>query len=133
MNPIITDKKYVLGTIGNALTDLTINQKSIYKSREIAKLPISDFSLRGISVSFIAKPQFLKNTLVVSVSAKRGLTNLRVDNPLVFVNPPIMVWDGTYHQEFNKEFNVTLNIMNYVENATQALQEIITQTIEGQN
>jgi hypothetical protein len=71
------------------------------------------FSHRGITVEFIGPIQIAEDKLIVSVAAKRGENQIPIDNPLIYVNPPVITGDS----EFNPK---------------EALKEIIVQTVESQ-
>ena len=51
-----------------------------------------------------------------------------VDNPLYYMNPPIMVPDGTFETKID-EFGKETQVANFVENPEEALRQIVLETI----
>lgn len=133
MTRTITTKKYEVKEIGTALANLKPHEKHQLKAHALSQTNLGDFSLRGVDVAILTPPIVNESLLTVSVKARKNNQPLIVDNPLIFHNPPIMVHDGTYHEQFLPEFNTTVQKQNYVEDPLKAFQEIIVQAIELQN
>lgn len=133
MDKTYTAKRYDLGAIGNQIKDLDNQTKAIIKATALSGKNLGTFTLRGITITILKQPVLVGGMVRVDVSAIRNGQPLYVDNPLYFLNPPIMIWDGTYYQEYNQEFDITLDKMNFVEDLAGSLKELIVQTIESQN
>lgn len=92
----------------------------------------SSHTYKGINFTFLSEPIIDGAKLVVNIQAVKNGKNLFVDNPLIFINPPIKVPDGTYHIEQNLEGN-DIEVDNFKEDPAEALKEVIYQVVKTQN
>lgn len=67
--------------------------------------------------------------LSVVASARRDGVPLEVDNPLLYVNPPICVPDGTFEIVVDTVIGDQLQMPNYIESPDDALEVIVFDTI----
>ncbi len=130
MPKIYKAKRFGGKRISNLIKDLPVHKRGEIKAQEMAKVDLQDFSLNGVEVKILEAPQEVNGCLSVSVSAKRGGVDLKVDNPIYFQNPPIMVHNGTFYQEYDPIAGGVVDKKNFVEDPEQALKEIIVQTLE---
>lgn len=133
MNKTYAPKRYELKTVGNFIQDKSVEEKQQIKARELAKVNLpKDFTYKGISIHVIYGPVESQGKLYIAVEASSEGKKLFIDNPLIYLNPPIMVHDGTYHKRLNSN-NELEDFPNYVEDLETALKQIIIQTVEVLN
>lgn len=106
------------------------------KERKKAELlrdhkPEDSFNYKGVDITITSPPVVVGDRLEVSVSATRNGKVIPIDNPLIFINPPIKVPDGTVHIEQNID-GVDIEVDNYKEDPQEALKEIVYQVIQLQ-
>lgn len=109
--------------IADLLTNKTPAERHAIKCTELAKLTGETFTKGRFALTIEAGPRVRDGVLEVLVSVTRDGVRLPIDGHLRFVNPPIMVPDGTFRNETQrgKEYQVP----NFVENPRAALREMI--------
>lgn len=129
MDKVYTDEKvYEIGEIGNLIKDKKAKERALIKAEELSKIKLSDFSRDDYDIKIVSQPKLSGNLLEISVIATKDKKKIEIDNPLQFLNPPIMVPDGTYHKEII--FDRETDIHNFREDPEEALHQIIVQTIK---
>lgn len=83
------------------------------------------FQYQGVQITILDGPKLAGDLVAVTVSARQGRTLLPVDNPYLFVNPPILVPDGTYREVVDPATEQVYQVPNHKENLTAALQAMI--------
>jgi len=54
---------------------------------------------------------------------------LPLDNPYLFVNPPILVPDGTFHDEIDPDTNLVYPVANFTEGADLSFQTMVSEAV----
>jgi hypothetical protein len=105
-----------------------VSKDSVFRKKAETILANKDdsFLYKGIDVT-ISDVSIDGNKLTLTATATKDGENLSVDNPLIFINPPLKVPDGTVHIESGREID------NFVYDPKTALKEIVYQVIESQN
>jgi hypothetical protein len=119
-------------TISQSLASKTPAEITQAKADLLAKVPLTQFDLRGYSV-IIKELTTEKNMLKVWVEATKDGKPIFVDNPLYYLNPPYKVPDGTFTtaQVRDRSGKTTeRQVANFKEDPEEALKEIIVQTLE---
>jgi len=110
------------------------DNRQFLKSKRLSAIKIKkffkkegEFNKRGFDIK-ILKLNIKGEDLSVTIEAYKDGEKLTIDNPYIYVNPPVKVFTGKYHKELleGKEIDVE----NFEYNPEEALMEIITQTIE---
>src|SRR3990167_2883278 len=131
MDKIYTPKKYELKESGNLIKDKSSKEGAEIKAKELAKVILPrNFNYKGYDIEVIEQPHWIirkDNTLlVVKISASKNGNLLNVeDGVFEYVNPPIMVSDGTFYKGYNDLIKEEVAYANFVEEPEQALKEII--------
>lgn len=126
--------KYELKTIGNLIKGLPALQKRDIKARELAKISLPQkFTHNNYDIEIVKPPYTVPAPaglkLVVHVKASQNGQDLNVgDGIFEYINPPILVHDGTYHKALNP-MGIEVDARNLVENPMLALKEIIAETV----
>lgn len=102
-------------------------QKNDIKIKEHIKSNVKKFNRKSFDIDIIELSQEGYRLKVV-VDAKKNGRLLMVDNPLYFINPPIMVPDGTKSTVID-EFGNSHDRDNFKEDLDEALQEIIVECL----
>jgi hypothetical protein len=84
------------------------------------------FSYKGIDIA-LSDVSLVGNKLTLTATATKDGKDLFIDNPLIFINPPLKVPDGTVHVVDGREVD------NFVYDPKTALKEIVYQVITAQN
>lgn len=121
--------RYELKTIGLQLVQLPEVERSLFKAQELAKITLTNFTQGIYDVEILEQPKEKNGYLFISVKAKKSNVDMVINNPLIFKNPPIMVPDGTVHQEFRASIGAMIDVDNYVEDPVEALKQIIVDTL----
>jgi len=95
------------------------------------KIELKGKSLHEIEVEIVSVSREKVNGVdllkVIAKAWKDGI-EVFVDNPLYYMNPPIMVPDGTFETKID-EFGKEMQVVNFVENPEEALRQIVLETI----
>jgi hypothetical protein len=127
-----TDKKERKeGEIAQLLKNVDASQRSKEKAKAFEKIKNISFEREGFTVTILKKPVERRGTLIVEVMAMKNGNLVNVSNPLIFVNPPIMVPDGTYHKEYIASIDKEIDVANFKEDAEQALELIIVDVLKA--
>lgn len=131
---IFSNKRYELKKIGNLIKDKPAKERSEIKVKELAKIKLpKKFIHNGYNIEIVEQPYWtLRNgntLLIIIIRASQNGQPLNVDDGVFeYINPPIMVPDGTYHKEVTDR-GVEFDSHNLVEDPELALKEIICETI----
>jgi hypothetical protein len=127
-----TDKKERKeGEIAQLLKNVDASQRSKEKAKAFEKIKNISFEREGFTVTILKKPVERRGTLIVEVMAMKNGNLVNVSNPLIFVNPPIMVPDGTYHKEYIASIDKEIDVANFKEDAEEALELIIVDVLKA--
>lgn len=115
------------GPVERALGAAAPNRRAHLKAMALVvaaeKLPRT-FAYGDLEITIVEGPTMAAEGLLrVSVSATRAGVPVHVDNPYLFLNPPVTVPDGTWRSEGDQDFT------NFREDATEALKAIIGQAV----
>ena len=102
-------------------------EKHKIKSEDLALTNVSSFTKSGVQYTILDKTE-INGVLEMNVTARRGNSDIEIDNPLRFVNPPIMVPDGTTRTETNS-FGEDVTVPNFVEDLEKVIEEIVVEAI----
>jgi hypothetical protein len=102
-----------LKRVGLLIQDKLPHEKSLIKAQEMAKTQVRHFTLDEYTVTILGQPREENGLLAVDVNATRNGQHVKVDNPLYFKNPPILVEEGD----------------DFVEDIDRAFQQIIVNTL----
>ena len=98
-----------------------------HKAQELSKVKLpKTFTYADTDITIEEGPRLHPNGVWVEVvvSAKRGGSDLVLDNPYQFENPPILRRLDTVHYEFDADLDV-IPVGNTVEDLAGALMDII--------
>lgn len=113
--------------VKDLIKDKPANERNDIKIKELIKSQVKNFSKKGFDIEILELGQET-NRLKVIVKAKKDGVELFVDNPLYFLNPPIMVPDGTKRTEIDEHGNL-IELDNFKEDLDEALQEMIAECL----
>lgn len=84
-----------------------------------------EFTVDGVTVTLRERPSVNKSGQLEMwiLSAVRDGVALPLGNPYLFVNPPLKLHDGTFHQEAGED------IPNWAEDAGASLQRIVVDVV----
>ncbi len=125
-----------------AVDEASIKERHVIKGRAMEghHNKDDDFVLSGVRVVFLSAPIFEEaySRLKVEVEAYDDVNGvpLLVNNPYYFVNPPILVPDGTFYEQLvptKKDMNHKILMPNVKEDPKLALETIIVQAIKEYN
>lgn len=115
--------------VSDLLKGKTGLEKSLIKSQELGKLKnVKPYSRHGFDIEILEIGTEI-GLLKVIVRAKKNGQYVFVDNPFYFVNPPILVPDGTKKTIVNRVGQV-VQVDNFKEDLVEALKEIVAQTLK---
>lgn len=114
-------------TLQNILKNKSSAEKNDIKIKELIKSKVKTFNRKGFDIEILELSQE-DNRLKVIVKAKKDGVELFVDNPLYFLNPPILVPDGTKRIVYDEDSN-PIQVDNLKEDLDEVLQEIIAECL----
>lgn len=120
---------YIYGTFTTQMSGMTAVQKHQFKANTLSSfidknLPFT-FVRRTITVT-VTQVKVLGEQLILTVNAAKTGNWIFVNNPLVFINPPLLAPNGQTYTDATGVHPVM------AENPLEALKEIVTQAIERQ-
>lgn len=113
----IDKAKYKLKEVGESLKGKSIKKRHSIKVKEFSKIKLKNFTKDGIEIAITDGPKEKDGLLFVSIEATKDGEDIKVNNPLLFKNPPIMVPNGD----------------DFVEDLEEALKIIIVNTVGWQH
>lgn len=123
-------------TLKNLAWAETAEDRRVISNNELRCVGICSFSANRNDDVFII--EILENTITstetgaelwtVIVKAEKNGVPLEVDNPLHFMNPPLLVPDGTFFTAVDDLGN-QIQLSNYVEDAPSALKRLVFDTV----
>lgn len=116
------------GPIEQSLTGKAYSERAVIKTsaiRNVIKVAGYSFLLDGIAVTVLEVPTIASGGLGISFvfSATKDGQPLPMDNPYLFINPPIKTFDGTWRIEDAKE------VRNYSEDVLASAKRIVVDAI----
>lgn len=119
-------------TLREQLQNKTADERAELKAQWFAQLPTRTFTRGVYSVTLSDFSVVGKVFSVFVVVVKNGVEVLR--DTFRFVNPPILVPDGTFHDEVRNDWGVdrTIQVANYREDIVEAFKQMIVETIKNQ-
>lgn len=120
-------------TLREQLQNKTADQRARLKARWFSELPTKTFT-RGPYQVTLSNFSFVDKTFSVYVVVKKNNVEVLRDT-FQFVNPPILVPDGTFHDEQVERPNgeiVTMSVPNYKEDLVEALKQMLIDAIKKQ-
>ena len=128
-----TLNKLVLGMKADKQREVCLGELIKIKPHKFKKMvEIKGKSLHEIEVEIVSVSQEIVNgndLLKVIAKAWMDGKEVFVDNPLYYMNPPIMVPDGTFETKID-EFGREMQVANFVENPEEALRQIVLETLK---
>ena len=103
-------------------------EKSRLKAIELSKKDSISFSRDGFDVE-VTGISLDGDMLSLNIKAKKDGKDIVLDNPFKYLNPPIMVHDGTFTKRKNSK-GEDIDFPNYREDAKEALKQIVLQSIK---
>lgn len=117
-------------TLVDQLQNKTPDERARLKARWFSELPTRTFT-RGQFQVTLSNHSFVDKTFSVDVVVKKnGVEILRDD--FHFVNPPIMVPDGTTRKEVDPRSGEVFDALNFKEDIVEALKTILVDAIKTQ-
>lgn len=102
--------------------------KAILKAKELAKIKLAKVIKDDVEADIITNHE--KNgRLVLIINGKKLGVDAQVNNPVIIVNPPYKVFNGTYSQEMID--GELIDVPNVEENPEQALKELVKQVVDS--
>jgi len=102
------------------------------KSRLLAAVGKHDFERRGFTVRILQigrETESGRLRLTLAAEKNGQALDLTEANPFFYENPPVLAPDGTFSEELDDRGN-TIKKHNFKADAREALQEILTQSLE---
>lgn len=122
-----------MATYEQQLRNKTSDERARLKAQWFADLPTRTFTRGEFSVTLSNFSAVDKVFSVFVVVQKNGVEVLR--DTFQFINPPLMVPDGTTHQEEivgPGSALVTVEVPNYREDPVEALKQLLIEAIKRQ-
>ena len=119
-----------MATLREQLEGKTSDEKAVIKARWFSELPTRTFSRGVYDVTLSNFSAIDKTFSVFVVVTKNGQEVLR--DEFRFVNPPILVADGTFRQELDEATGEMMTMPNMKEDAVEALKQLLIDAIKTQ-
>lgn len=122
------------GPLSRSLTKATREERAALKAGALAERAPSAILRDGLEIVLLREPVVRPDgALEVWLEAKRDGKPIAVDNPYLFVNPPVMVPDGTYRLEDVEQFGkrVQVEVENFHEDPDEALRIVLADAVRG--
>lgn len=121
--------------IRELLAGKSLSEQSEIKTRELAKLSSEQFSRAQWTLTITDGPRVVMvgdtPALELTVAVTRNGVLVPIDGHLRFMNPPVMVPDGTFRTVTNA-FGQDLQVANFVENPRAALRQMVLDAVMRQ-
>ena len=118
-----------MATYEQQLRNKTSDERARLKAQWFADLPTRTFTRGEFSVTLSNFSAVDKVFSVFVVVVKDGVEVLR--DTFQFINPPLMVPDGTFHNEVTEK-GVTITVPNFKEDPVEALKAVLIEAIKRQ-
>lgn len=118
-----------MATFAQQLRNKDSDERSRLKAQWFAELPTRTFTRGEYSVTLSDFKAVDKVFSVFVVVVKDGVEVLR--DTFQFINPPLMVPDGTFHEEVTEK-GTTIQVPNYREDPIEALKQVLIEAIKRQ-
>lgn len=120
-------------TLREQLVGLTPDQRAVLKAQWFSEVPTRTFT-RGVYSVTLSDLSVVGNVFSVFVVVVRNGSEVLRDT-FQFVNPPVLVPDGTTHIETVTRPDGTvadISVPNYREDVVEALKQLLTEAIKRQ-
>lgn len=112
------------GPIVRELAKALPRERARLRALALAKVAPAFVLRDGLQITLLRPPLVLPNgALQVWVSAMRDGVAVPVDNPYLFVNPPVLVPDGSWRVEAGRE------VENFREDAGEAFRVMLAEAV----
>jgi hypothetical protein len=106
-------------------------ERNLLKATVLSQRTIPPYAANGFTIT-ISSLSLEGLMLKVIASAIQGGNPVSVNNPLYFLNPPILVPDGTTRLVTDR-YGITERLPNFKEDLDEAIRQMVAEVIRVQN